>query len=147
MKKKEFTAMGLMTGTSMDGVDLSIIKSDGYSEFVAILNSYFEFDINIHKKLINLRSKILSVEDFERNFDELEQLEREITLFHAKIIQKASRDYDNEIDIVGFHGQTIYHNPELKFSKQLGNGKLLSQITKKLVVSDFRQSKKRNKIE
>ncbi len=144
MKKKEFTAMGLMTGTSMDGVDLSIIKSDGYSEFVAILNSYFEFDINIHKKLINLRSKILSVEDFERNFDELEQLEREITLFHAKIIQKASRDYDNEIDIVGFHGQTIYHNPELKFSKQLGNGKLLSQITKKLVVSDFRQNDLQN---
>ena len=38
MKKKEFLALGLMTGTSMDGVDLSLIKSDGLSEFTAILN-------------------------------------------------------------------------------------------------------------
>lgn len=49
MKKKEFTALGLMTGTSMDGVDLSLIKTDGYSKFELILDNYFEFDQNIQK--------------------------------------------------------------------------------------------------
>ena len=144
MKKKEFTALGLMTGTSMDGVDLSIIKSDGYGEFVAILNNYFEFDINIHKKLINLKSKILTIEDLNKKIEELDQLEREITLFHAGVIEKVSSNYKDKIDLIGFHGQTIYHNPDLKFSKQLGDGKLLSQITKKLVVNDFRQEDLKN---
>ena len=38
-----------------------------------------------------------------------------------------------EIDIIGFHGQTIFHNPKKKLSVQLGDGKLLSQLTKKTV--------------
>ena len=43
MKKKIFTALGLMTGTSIDGIDLSIIKSDGYTEFTHILDEYHKF--------------------------------------------------------------------------------------------------------
>ena len=42
--------------------------------------------------------------------------------------------------IVGFHGQTIYHNFKEKISKQLGNGKLLNQLTKKKIVYDFRRN-------
>ena len=43
------------------------------------------------------------------------------------------------VDLIGFHGQTIYHNPEQKISKQLGDGNLLSQLTKKIVINNFRQ--------
>ena len=43
------------------------------------------------------------------------------------------------VDLIGFHGQTIYHNPDQKISKQLGDGKLLSQLTKKIVINNFRQ--------
>jgi anhydro-N-acetylmuramic acid kinase len=49
-----------------------------------------------------------------------------------------------EIDIVGFHGQTIFHNAEEKISVQLGDGKLLSQLTKKKVVYNFRQNDQKN---
>ena len=65
MKKKIFTALGLMTGTSMDGIDLSIIKSDGYSEFTSILNVYYEFDKKLRNKLVSLRDKIFTTQDLE----------------------------------------------------------------------------------
>ena len=129
-----------MTGTSMDGIDLSIIKSDGYTEFVTVLDDYFEFDGNIYEKLIDLRSKIVSAQDLKRYSEELNLIEKEITLFHSKVVKKVSSNIIDEIDLIGFHGQTIYHNPDLKISKQLGDGNLLSQITKKIVVNNFRQS-------
>ena len=139
MKKKEFIALGLMSGTSMDGVDISVIKSDGYNEFRSILNNYFEFDEDIQAKLINLRSKIFTIKDLDKYSKELKELEREITLFHGEIIEKVTKNLDYQVDLIGFHGQTIFHNADLKISKQLGDGKLLSQITKRIVINDFRK--------
>ena len=49
MEKKEFICIGLMSGTSMDGVDASIIKSNGTDQFINILDCYFEFDKEIIK--------------------------------------------------------------------------------------------------
>ena len=63
MKKKEFTAIGLMTGTSMDGVDLSLVKSDGFYQITSILDTYVEFDQELREKLIDLRSKIFQLKD------------------------------------------------------------------------------------
>ena len=48
------------------------------------------------------------------------------------------------VDLLGFHGQTIYHDSKERISKQLGDGKLLSQLTKKKVVYDFRQNDLKN---
>ena len=51
---------------------------------------------------------------------------------------------EGELNIIGFHGQTIFHNPDEKLSIQLGDGKLLSQLTKKTVIYDFRQNDLKN---
>ena len=82
--KKNFTALGLMSGTSMDGVDASLIRSDGNSKFTNILDEYCEFDDKLHKKLIYFKNLILTeanLLDFSR---ELDDLEKEIPLFHVK---------------------------------------------------------------
>ena len=129
-----------MSGTSMDGVDMSIIQSDGLYEFYNILDEYFEYDIDLQEDLIRLRNLVLSPNDLLKNSSELSNLERKITLFHAEKINQILLNYKKDIDLIGFHGQTIFHNPKKKITKQLGDGKLLSQLLKKKVVYDFRKN-------
>ena len=137
---KFYTALGLMSGTSGDGVDASIINSDGIDQYNEITNKYFKYDQKMSENLHNLRAKILKFDDLKKNEDEINNLEREITLFHAQIVNQILKIVDEKVDFIGFHGQTIYHDPLEKISKQIGDGNLLSQLTKKTVVYDFRQN-------
>ena len=144
MKKKLYTAIGLMSGTSMDGIDLSIISSDGYDEFSNILDDYYEYDKNLQDQLVRLRDLVLTKKDLLQNSEKLRELERNLTLFHADAVNQSLKKYRDHIDLIGFHGQTIFHNPNEKITNQLGDGKLLSQIVKKKVVYDFRQADIKN---
>ena len=139
---KEYTALGLMSGTSGDGVDASIIKSDGKSKFDIISDKYFEYNEEIFKEIHGLKEKIHKTKDLKIFSNEINSLEKNITLFHAKIIKEISKN--NEFDLVGFHGQTIYHNSIEKISKQLGDGKLLAQLCKKNIVYNFRENDIKN---
>jgi len=148
MKKKEiYRALGLMSGTSMDGVDASIVCSVDGNNYIkqGKENQYFEYDKDLYQKLTNLRDKITSSKDLKKYSYQLKSIEKEITLFHAKVANimiKATPEL--ELNIIGFHGQTIFHNSDEKLSIQLGDGKLLSQLTKKTVVYDFRQNDLKN---
>ena len=137
---KFYTALGLMSGTSMDGVDLSIIKSDGNREYSSIIDKYFEYDEKLIKKLVKIRDKINSFDQLETHKEEINSLEREITLFHFKAVNETLAITKSPVDLIGFHGQTIFHDPSIKITKQLGDGKLLSQLTKTKVVYNFRQN-------
>jgi len=141
---KLYTALGLMSGTSGDGVDVSVIDSDGIDQFNEVTNKYFKYDQKIYKNLHYLRDKILKSNDLNINEGKIDELEREITIFHAKIVNQILKSVDKKIDFIGFHGQTIYHNPLEKISRQLGDGNLLSQLTKKTVIYDFRQNDIKN---
>ena len=137
---KIYTALGLMSGTSMDGVDASIIQSDGKSNYKAILDRYFEYPKNIYNNLTTLRDKIRSSKDLKKHQKQIKSVEKEITIFHAESVNKILKKTTANVDFIGFHGQTIFHNGEEKITRQLGDGKLLSKLTKRKVVYDFRQN-------
>jgi len=142
--KKIYTALGLMSGTSMDGVDASIIQTDCESNYETILDKYYQYDDNLHGELTSLRAKINNLKDLKIFSNETKLIERKITLFHAEVVKKILNETELEIDFIGFHGQTIYHNADNKISKQLGDGKLLSQLTRKKVIYYFRQNDIKN---
>ena len=129
-----------MSGTSGDGVDASIINSDGKGQFKVLINKYFQYTDDISENIYKLKRNINKVEDIKKYVSEINNLERKITLFHSNVVSNFTTNNDFEIDLVGFHGQTILHSPKDKYSKQLGDGKLLSQLSKKKVIYNFRQN-------
>ena len=141
---KSYYSLGLMSGTSMDGVDASIIQSDGETKYKVIMDKYYEYPQGIFQNLAKLRDKINSSIDLKKFTKELKKIEKEITLFHSEAVKEIIKKTKVNIDLIGFHGQTIYHNAKEKISMQLGDGKLLSDLTKKTVVYHFRENDLKN---
>jgi anhydro-N-acetylmuramic acid kinase len=90
--------------------------------------------------MLKIRDKIVTIEDLNLNSLEIKSLEKDITLFHAKAVKETIIKSKSIIDIIGFHGQTIFHNVQKKISKQIGDGNLLSSLLKKDVVYNFREN-------
>ena len=135
---KRYKSLGLMSGTSGDGVDASLIESNGVNEYELIEEKYFEYKPEIYRNFHKLKENVNKYEDISKLKTELSDLERDITIFHSKIIKEFENSH---LDfLVGFHGQTIYHNPKEKISQQLGDGYLLHQLTKKKIIYNFRNN-------
>ena len=96
----------------------------------------------IERIILNLKEKINNLSDLKKFREEIKTVERELTIVHAKAVNSMKKKIN--IDLIGFHGHTIYHNSKEKTSVQIGDPNLLSQLTKKSVVYNFRQNDLKN---
>ena len=100
---KIYTALGLMSGTSIDGIDASIIKSDGNREYSPLLDRYFEYGDEIRQKILDIRAKILVPDHIIKYESEIKDIEREITLFHSNVVKEILNNNKIDVDLLGFH--------------------------------------------
>jgi len=138
---KNFYSLGLMSGTSVDGIDASIIKSDGEQFLEIVDNLYLKYGKELRLKLKSVIDSCSSKDDFKKLSNNIKEIEKKMTLEHARacelIIEKNKKI---KIDIIGFHGQTVIHKPYEGYSLQIGDSKLLSKQMGKTVVSNFREN-------
>ena len=136
--EKNLSALGFMSGTSGDGVDTSVISSNGKDTISIKYNRFDPYPTSLSNKIHRVKESISEMQDLLKYSSEIDKLELEITDFHIDIAIKANKEVD--YDLIGFHGHTIYHNAEEKISKQIGIGAKLSKLTNKDVVCNFRQN-------
>jgi anhydro-N-acetylmuramic acid kinase len=142
LNSKIFTAIGLMSGTSMDGVDVALIKTDGHK----ILEFGNNFTIPYQKDFKQeLRELVFKRGQVEKPL--LKNISENLTLKHLEAVEtllmKEGVSRTN-VDVIGFHGHTVDHRPFDKFTWQIGDGRLLAEITRINVVNDFRKADIKN---
>ena len=132
LKKETTTAIGIMSGTSLDGLDLCYaeFEFDGRWRFEIIASDCVLYDEKWSQNLTNAHT--CSVNDLERLHDDFgKYIGENVTAF----LQKFNLP---KPDIVCSHGHTVFHEPAKKFTLQIGNGNIISETTGITCVSDFR---------
>ena len=133
--KTIYTAIGLMSGTSMDGIDAALIRTDGEDviEFGPSLTVPYEDEFKDRLRRV--------LGPAGRSAPGVADVERFLTIMHADAVKSLLSRANLEaadIDVVGFHGHTVHHEPKNKVTIQLGEGQLLADWLGIDVVSDFR---------
>ena len=120
-----------MSGTSLDGIDVAQITTDGRQRVIAgpaLTVPYPE----------DFRDRVRSVLG---GIGDVAAVEAELTRLHAAAVAEfRCRHPDAEFDLIGFHGHTILHRPNERRTWQIGDGALLARLTQCEVVADFRSA-------
>lgn len=146
-------AIGLMSGTSLDGVDVALIETDG--EAVRVIKGHNNFleplgptgyrGYSDEEKAL-LRSATKDAEAILQPGDRpgrLPEAERFVTEAHAEAVERFLAENGltaSDIDVIGFHGQTVIHRPDHRISVQVGDGQALADRLGIPVVSDLRRA-------
>lgn len=134
---KIYTVIGLMSGTSLDGVDAALIKTDGINIVEPIGQTTLPYPENLKQKM----RECLGKDDL--NDPDVVEVERLVTFHHAQAVKDILEQEQisaSQIDLIGFHGQTIFHDPDNQITLQIGDGDLLAHETGINVVNDFRSA-------
>ncbi len=135
-------AIGLMSGTSMDGIDVAMITSDGEGHVEAGPSAEFPYGSEVRAQIGQglEDAKAIGLDRMARPGG-LAALEQFLTGLHVDAVAAFLDAYKirpDDVDLIGFHGQTVLHRPDDALSVQLGDGAMLARKTGIDVVYDMR---------
>ncbi len=138
---KTFTSLGLMSGTSLDGIDVALIKTDGENLVERGPSATFQYDEKQQSLLKQALADAGSITIRTQRPGYMSAVEKSLTEWHVNAVQnflhKCALSPSN-IDSIGFHGQTVIHRPEQHLTVQLGDGVSLAKALGVPVVYDMR---------
>lgn len=132
---KLYRALGLMSGTSIDGIDAALIETDGENHIRPLGFLGKTYSDPFRHVLRNHLGNPNGIHD-----PAVAAFEHELTKWHAEIALELLQQTGETADLIGFHGQTLYHNPAQRLTIQVGDGALLARLTGIPVVNDFRSA-------
>jgi anhydro-N-acetylmuramic acid kinase len=135
------TAIGLMSGTSFDGVDVALVETDG--ETIARLGpiGYRPYADEERQLLQSAMQRAARIASRDERPAAMRDAERLVTAAHFQAVEAFLREHGIErgkIDVVGFHGQTVLHRPQARLTVQIGDGAALGGELRIRDVYDFR---------
>src|SRR5690348_2646067 len=135
------TAIGLMSGTSLDGVDIAMIETDGKRIKSVGPSGYRPYSDAERRLLLQALAEAVNLSQRDARPGILREAERAVTVAHAEAVAAFSaqnRITPEDIDIVGFHGQTVLHRPAERMTVQIGDAAALAKAIHIPVMHDFR---------
>ena len=135
------TALGLMSGTSLDGVDVALIETDGRQIKSLGPSGYRPYGPAERSLLREALADAVQIGRREARPGRVHEAELAVTAAHAEAIAAflaRHRLTPEDIDIVGFHGQTVLHRPERRLTVQIGDAGALAKAIHIPVMHDFR---------
>ncbi len=140
-------ALGLMSGTSMDGIDLAVITTDGLTvnEFGPVDSAPYPAGARqLVRDAVEAGARIpKGKRPDEATLAIWDAAAAAVTRTHEEAIKAFASEHHpvlDDVSVIGFHGQTVLHRPEEGWTVQLGDGRALSQALGRTVVGDFRRA-------
>ncbi len=135
-------ALGLMSGTSIDGVDAALIDTDGESAVRRVAFTTTPYDEAFRDRLRAAMAVALTAEQPGHDAT-IDVVAEELTVRHAGAVMALLAEAGvatADVGVVGFHGQTVAHRPDRGWTWQIGDGARLAELTGIATVSDFRSA-------
>jgi anhydro-N-acetylmuramic acid kinase len=135
--------IGLMSGTSLDGIDAALVETDGEGVVLPGAALTAPYDGEIRRLLRTALDDARDVAEGKPLPHSIRDAERRVTEAHAEAVQALLRQAGldaRDVALIGFHGQTILHRPGERWTWQIGDGALLARLTGIAVVNDFRSA-------
>ncbi|MBN1821885.1 MAG: anhydro-N-acetylmuramic acid kinase [Prolixibacteraceae bacterium] len=134
LNKKQVTVIGIMSGTSLDGLDFATCRFSFKNkkwEFEILKSATFTYNRD-WKKLLENAPELTSAE--------LLKLNQSFGKFIGEKVNEFKQDFPVNIDLISSHGHTVFHQPEIGLTYQIGDGAQIAQITGITTISDFRST-------
>ena len=142
---KTLTAIGLMSGKSLDGIDVALVETDGDGTVSTGPSLSVPYDPVIRATVIRATKAALEGRDEAKDILEASNLVTTAHIEAVRSLMEKNRLRSTDVDVIGFHGQTILHRPPLDSTApgrtwQIGQGHILAQELKIDVIDQFRRA-------